>query len=54
MVRAAADRVFLPSKSLLELVGDLMVLSGKTLVSAYRPPYPYCSEFVQLFLFALR
>ena len=54
MVRAVADRVFLPAKSLLEQVGDMMVLTGKTLVSAVRPPYPYGTEFVQQFLFALR
>src|SRR6185437_15493868 len=50
VVRAAADRVFLPTKSLLEQVGDMMILTGKTLVSAIRPPYPYGTEFVQQFL----
>ena len=54
MIRAAADRVFLPTKSLLEQVGDMMILTGKTLVSALRPPYPYGTEFVQQFLFMLR
>ena len=54
MVRAAADRVFLPTKNLLEQVGDMMILTGKTLVSALRPPYPYGTEFVQQFLFMLR
>ena len=54
MVRAAADRIFLPTKSLLEQVGDMMILTGKTLVSALRPPYPYGTEFVQQFLFMLR
>ena len=54
MVRATADRVFLPTKSLLEQVGDMMILTGKTLVSALRPPYPYGTEFVQQFLFMLR
>src|SRR4029079_1747278 len=54
MVRATADRVFLPTKSLLEQVGDMMVLTGKTLVSAVRPPFPYGTEFVQQFLFMLR
>jgi phospholipid/cholesterol/gamma-HCH transport system permease protein len=34
--------------------GDLVVLTGKTLLSAVRPPYPYGVEFVQQFLFALR
>jgi phospholipid/cholesterol/gamma-HCH transport system permease protein len=31
-----------------------MVLSGKTITSAMRPPYPYGTEFVQQFLFALK
>jgi phospholipid/cholesterol/gamma-HCH transport system permease protein len=54
MVRAAADRVFLPTKSLLEQVGEMVILTGKTLMSALRPPYPYGTEFVQQFLFMLR
>ena len=32
----------------------MMILTGKTLVSAVRPPYPYGTEFVQQFLFMLR
>src|SRR5256885_15222195 len=54
MVRAAADRVFLPTKNLLEQVGDMMILTGKTVVSAVRPPYPYGGGFVNQFLFAPR
>src|SRR3954449_7894443 len=54
MVRAAADRAFLPTKSILEQVGDMMILTGKTILSAVRPPYPYGGEFVIQFLFALR
>jgi phospholipid/cholesterol/gamma-HCH transport system permease protein len=54
MVRATADRVFIPAKSLLEQVGDMMVLTGKTVVSALRPPFPYGTELVQQFMFALR
>src|SRR5881227_1177732 len=54
MVRAVADRAFLPTKNLLEEVGDMMILTGKTIVSALRPPYPYGGEFVSQFLFALR
>src|ERR671926_275980 len=53
-VRAVADRAFLPTKNLLEEVGDMMILTGKTIVSALRPPYPYGGEFVSQFLFALR
>src|SRR6478672_13274227 len=54
MVRAVADRAFLPAKSLFEQVGDMMILTAKTVVSAVRPPYPYGGEFVGQFLFALR
>jgi phospholipid/cholesterol/gamma-HCH transport system permease protein len=39
MVRSIADRAFLPTKNLLEEVGDMMILTGKTVVSALRPPY---------------
>jgi phospholipid/cholesterol/gamma-HCH transport system permease protein len=38
----------------LDQAGDMVVLTGKTLVSAIRPPYPYGVEFVQQFLFTLR
>ena len=54
MVRSVADRAFLPAKSLFEQVGDMMILTGKTIVSAIRPPYPYGGEFMSQFLFALR
>jgi len=54
MVRNVADRAFLPTKSLLEEVGDMMILTGKTIMSALRPPYPYGGEFVNQFLFALK
>src|SRR6188508_1105141 len=54
MVRGVADRAFAPARGLLEEVGDMMILTGKTIVSAVRPPYPYGGEFVQQFLFALR
>src|SRR5688500_16511244 len=54
MVRTVADRAFLPTKNLLEEVGDMMILTGKTIVSALRPPYPYGGEFVSQFLFALK
>ncbi len=32
----------------------MMILTGKTIWSALRPPYPYGGEFVSQFLFALR
>jgi phospholipid/cholesterol/gamma-HCH transport system permease protein len=40
--------------ALLEEVGDIMILTGKTISSALRPPYPYGGEFVSQFLFTLR
>jgi phospholipid/cholesterol/gamma-HCH transport system permease protein len=54
MVRAVADRAFLPAKGLFEQVGDMVILTSKTVVSAIRPPYPYGGEFVGQFLFALQ
>jgi phospholipid/cholesterol/gamma-HCH transport system permease protein len=54
VVRAFGDRAFLPVKNLLEQVGDMVILTGKTAMSALRPPYPYGGEFVNQFLFALR
>ena len=54
MVRSAAERAFLPTRNLLEEIGDMMVLTGRTITSALRPPYPYGGEFVSQFLFALR
>jgi phospholipid/cholesterol/gamma-HCH transport system permease protein len=38
----------------LEETGDMIVLTGKTIVSAVTPPFPYGIEFVQQFLFVLR
>ena len=32
----------------------MMILTGKTLVAAVRPPYPYGGEFIGQFLFALQ
>jgi phospholipid/cholesterol/gamma-HCH transport system permease protein len=49
-----AGRGIDPTKNLLEEVGDMMLLTGRTLWSALRPPYPYGGEFVSQFLFALR
>src|SRR3954463_14564906 len=54
MVRTAVDRGFLPAKSLFEQVGDMVVLTSKTVASAIRPPYPYGGEFIGQFLFALQ
>jgi phospholipid/cholesterol/gamma-HCH transport system permease protein len=54
MVRGFADRAFLPAKSLFEQVGNMMILTGKTVVSTVRPPFPYGGEFISQFLFALQ
>jgi phospholipid/cholesterol/gamma-HCH transport system permease protein len=54
MGSSAAERAFLPIRNLLEEVGDMMILTGRTISSALRPPYPYGDEFVSQFLFVLR
>jgi phospholipid/cholesterol/gamma-HCH transport system permease protein len=54
MLISLGQRAYLPIKSLLEEVGAMCVLMGKTLVAAVRPPYSYGAEFVSQFLFALR
>jgi phospholipid/cholesterol/gamma-HCH transport system permease protein len=48
------ERAFLPVRQLLEEFGDMMILAGRTVWSALRPPYPYGGELVNQFLFALR
>src|SRR5271167_3143155 len=52
--RDLAERAFLPVRHVLEEFGDMMILTGRTLFSALRPPYPYGGEFVSQFLFAMR
>jgi phospholipid/cholesterol/gamma-HCH transport system permease protein len=47
-------RAFLPAKSAFEQVGEMMILSAKTIVSAVRPPFPYGEELVWQFLFVLK
>ena len=54
MLQSIAVRASQPARNALEEVGDMMILLGKTVVSAVRPPYPYGGEFVSQFLFALR
>src|SRR5215467_14298136 len=54
MVRSAAERAFIPTRHLLEEFGDMMILTGRTIWSALRPPYPYGGELVSQFLFTLR
>ncbi len=41
-------------RAVFEETGDVVILTGKTVVSAVRPPYPYGDEFVAQFMFALR
>jgi phospholipid/cholesterol/gamma-HCH transport system permease protein len=47
-------RALLPAKSFFEQVGEMMILTAKTIVSAIRPPYPYGEELVGQFLFVLK
>ena len=54
MVRRATERALIPTRHLLEEFGDMMILTGRTIWSALRPPYPYGGELVNQFLFALR
>src|SRR2546422_2661461 len=54
MVRTVAERAFIPTRHLLEEFGDMMILTGRTIWSALRPPYPYGGELVSQFLFTLR
>jgi phospholipid/cholesterol/gamma-HCH transport system permease protein len=54
MMREAVDRTFLPAKSLFSQVGDMIILTAKTIVAAVRPPYTYGTEFIGQFLFALQ
>jgi phospholipid/cholesterol/gamma-HCH transport system permease protein len=52
--RRLAERAFLPVRHFLEELGDMMLLTGRTISSALRPPYPYGGELVSQFLFTLR
>jgi phospholipid/cholesterol/gamma-HCH transport system permease protein len=52
--RQMVERALLPTGNLLEEIGDMMLLAGRTVSSALRPPYPYGEEFVAQFLFVLR
>jgi phospholipid/cholesterol/gamma-HCH transport system permease protein len=49
-----AARALGPGRAVLEEFGDVVLLTGRTLASAIRPPYPYGGELVSQFLFALR
>jgi phospholipid/cholesterol/gamma-HCH transport system permease protein len=54
MVRSVAERTLPSIRNVLEEFGDMMLLTGRTVVSAIRPPYPYGEELVSQFLFALQ
>jgi phospholipid/cholesterol/gamma-HCH transport system permease protein len=54
VIQATAGRGFAIVKGFLDEVGEMLVLTGKTIVAALRPPYPYGNEFISQFLFALR
>jgi len=41
-------------RAALEELGDMLILTGKTALSAIRPPYPYGGELIAQFLFALK
>jgi phospholipid/cholesterol/gamma-HCH transport system permease protein len=50
----SVERALLPAKSAFEQVGEMMILTAKTIVSAVRAPYPYGEELVGQFLFVLK
>src|SRR5271163_278248 len=54
MVRSVAERAGIPARHMFEEFGDMMILAGRTIWSALRPPYPYGGELVSQFLFTLR
>ena len=54
MPSRVADLTLDPVREGLEEVGDMLILTGKTVVSAVRPPFPYAGEFVAQFMFTLR
>ena len=54
MAAQVLTRALLPAKSAFEQVGEMMLLTAKTLVAVVRPPYPYGEELVGQFLFVLK
>jgi phospholipid/cholesterol/gamma-HCH transport system permease protein len=50
----ALARGFLPFRAGFTQVGNMMILTARTLSAALRPPYPYGEELVEQFLFALK
>ncbi len=53
-VRRFAGSAFEAGRGFVDTLGDISVLTGKTLVSAVRAPRPYGPELVNQFLFAAR
>lgn len=49
-----ASRAYEGVREFLVEIGEMVILAGRTIMSAIRPPYPYGGEFVQQFLFALK
>lgn len=49
-----ASRAYEGVREFLVEIGEMVILTGKTIKSAVKPPYPYGGEFVQQFLFALK
>src|SRR5271170_1708445 len=54
MNSSVAERACQPVRHVLEEFGDMMILTGRTISSALRPPYPYGGELVSQFLFTLQ
>jgi phospholipid/cholesterol/gamma-HCH transport system permease protein len=54
LTRGLVDAVVPRLRSTLEEAGEMVLLTGRTVVAALWPPYPYGGEFVSQFLFALR
>jgi phospholipid/cholesterol/gamma-HCH transport system permease protein len=49
-----ASRAYDGVREFLVEIGEMVILTGKTIKSALKPPYPYGGEFVQQFLFGLK
>ncbi|HXP37197.1 MAG TPA: ABC transporter permease [Solirubrobacteraceae bacterium] len=53
-MRRGVGRLIPPARRRLEEIGDMLILTGRTISSALRPPYSYGEEFVAQFIFALQ
>ncbi len=54
MIGQIGHRALRPAHGAFEQLGDIAILTGKTIVSAIRPPFPYGGELIAQFLFAVR